>query len=91
MEITPVTPIPRSDRAARSDEQHQQQRAPAPPATPATDVQTSRFEVVTEDGNQIVYRAVDPETGIVLAQVPSEEVRRVAKRLEEMIAEGTMK
>lgn len=48
----------------------------------------SRFEAVSEDGKEIVYRATDPETGIVLAEVPSEEVRRVARRLEQLIAEG---
>jgi hypothetical protein len=90
MEINPVAPVISSAKAPRSDEQHQQRPStPAPP--PAPSAADSRFEVVAEDGTDIVYRAVDPETGAVLAQVPSEEVMRVAKRLEEMIAEGTIK
>lgn len=48
----------------------------------------SHFEMVTEDGNEIVYRAVDPETGFVLAQLPSEEVLRVARKLEELKEKG---
>ncbi len=48
----------------------------------------SHFEMTTEDGNEIVYRAVDPETGLVLAQVPSEEVLRVARKLEELKDKG---
>lgn len=90
MEINPVAPVTSSSQTARSDEQHHHRpsptNTPAPPSNP-----DSRFEVVTEDGNEIVYRAIDPETGAVLAQVPSEEVMRVAKRLKEMIAEGTIK
>jgi hypothetical protein len=62
------------------------QRQPSPDHKP--DPQTSRFEAVLEDGKEIVYRATDPETGLVLVEVPSEEVRRVAERLKQLMSQG---
>ena len=89
MAINPVTPIISDAGTARADEHHHPRpRSSEPNAEPH---EHSRFEAVAENGNEIVYRAVDSETGAVLAQVPSEEVLRVAKRLQEMIAEGTIK
>jgi hypothetical protein len=92
VQIAPVTPVFASAGVAPTDQQSQRRGDPysrghvsEPPAP------TSRFEPVAEDGNEIVYRAVDPETGAVLAQVPSEEVVRVAKKLESMRAEGKIR
>ena len=70
-----------------ADRQQQSSENAGQPHIPEQ-IKPSRFEAVSEDGNEIVYRAIDPETGIVLAEVPSEEVRRVAQRLQQLIAEG---
>lgn len=88
MQVGPVAPVKASE-AARTDQHSPEKRSPSPPDLTTTS--GSRFEVVSEDGIDIVYRTVDPETGVVLAQVPSEDVLRVARRLEELRAEGKLK
>jgi uncharacterized FlaG/YvyC family protein len=50
-----------------------------------------QFKRDFDEDEGVVYRVVDEETGIILAQVPSEEVVRVAKRLQQMLAERANK
>ena len=88
MQIEPVKAVDATTKAAATADR--QQQAPdndAIPTAPET-LKQSRFEAVSDDGKEIIYRAIDPETGILLAEVPSEEVRRVAQRLKQLIAEG---
>jgi uncharacterized FlaG/YvyC family protein len=88
MQVDPVMPVHPTE-AARTDQHSQPKRfAKTPEQTTSS---SSRFEVVSEDGKDVVYRAIDPETGIILAQVPSEEVLRVAQKLEQLRAEGKLK
>lgn len=88
MKVDPVAPI-QPGEATRTGQQSPHKRPAAPPDKTLPPV--SRFEVVSEDGNDVVYRAVDPETGAILTQVPSEEVLRVARKLEELRAQGKLK
>ena len=92
MHIAPVTPVIASAGATPTDQQSPRQGNPFPRGHVSEDpAPSSRFEPVAEDGKEIVYRTLDPETGAVLAQVPSEEVVRVAKKLESMRAEGKIR
>lgn len=91
MQVNPVTPVIGSEGTAHTD-RHPQKRDSSTFHLPMSGSdEASRFKPVAEDGKDIVYRTVDPETGTVLTQVPSEEVLRVAKRLEELITEGKIK
>ncbi len=87
MQLPTIKAVTASSRTAPSERQQSSHNS-ATPKEPLGTLWLSRFEVVSEDGNEIVYRAVDPETGMVLAEVPSEEVRRVAERLQQLMAEG---
>ncbi len=87
MQVGSIKPVNATDNSSATDRQ-QQFSGNASPSTSPEQSNESRFEAVSEDGKEIVYRAIDPETGIVLAEVPSEEVRRVAQRLKQLIAEG---
>ena len=89
MQIGSIKAVNATTQSAHADRQQQSSDDHPGPSSPQ-EPKTSRFEAVSEEGNEIVYRAVDPETGIVLAEVPSEEVRRVAQRLKQLIAEGKM-
>jgi uncharacterized FlaG/YvyC family protein len=92
MQVNSVTPITASTSIAPTD--HNAQRQGSFHAHSPENVQSaaeSRFKPVTEDGKDIVYRTVDPETGAVLTQVPSEEVIRVAKKLEALRTEGKIR
>jgi hypothetical protein len=87
MEIKPITGI--QPLAAAVPQQQSSQ--PGPNSAPHLDpIPDSRFEAVLENGNEIVYRATDPETGLVLMEVPSEEVRRVSERLKQLFQEGKL-
>ena len=85
MQLGAIKPVDATPQSAPAD---RQQQSPDNHPKPTPEDIKSRFEAVSEDGKEIVYRAIDPETGIVLAEVPSEEVRRVAQRLQQLIAEG---
>lgn len=50
-----------------------------------------QFSRVFGESEGVVYRVIDEETGMILTQVPSEEVLRVAKRLQEMLSERKAK
>ena len=90
MEVEPVKRV-QSNSRIESGSREQRRRNPAPPQREHRPEPPSRFEVVAENGNEVAYRTVDPETGLVLSQLPSEEVRRVAARLQQMMDEGTIR
>jgi len=50
-----------------------------------------QFSRVLNEEDDVVYRIVDEETGQILTQVPSEEVLRVAKRLQEILSDRKAK
>ena len=87
MKIDTIAAIDASSRTTAVDRQQQSPHTPLHQSAPQ-DNKKSRFEAVSVNGKEIIYRALDPETGITLAEVPSEEVRRVAERLQQLIAEG---
>jgi hypothetical protein len=50
-----------------------------------------QFSRVLGEDDEVIYRVVDEETGTILTQVPSEEVLRVAKRLQQMLSDRKAK
>ena len=46
-----------------------------------------QFRRILNEEDEVVYRVVDDETGQILTQVPSEEVLRVAKRLQQILSD----
>lgn len=50
-----------------------------------------QFSRILNEEDEVVYRVVDDETGQILTQVPSEEVLRVAKRLQQMLSDRKAK
>jgi hypothetical protein len=45
-----------------------------------------QFSPDLSEENGVVYQLLDTETGMILAQVPSKEVLRVASRLQQLLA-----
>lgn len=50
-----------------------------------------QFSRILNEEDEVVYRVVDEETGQILTQVPSEEVLRVAKRLQQILSDRKAK
>lgn len=86
MEIGDIRPVQSTEKTATADRQSNGDSARTVPAKPRS--QFSRG-FAKEDG--VVYRVVDEETGIILTQVPSEEVLRVAKHLQQMLSDRKAK
>jgi hypothetical protein len=50
-----------------------------------------QFSCVFREDEGAIYQLLDEDTGMVLAQVPSEEVVRVAKRLQQLLSDRKAK
>jgi hypothetical protein len=82
MNIGDVKPVQSIERTGTSENKAGGNDAKKSPAR-----DRSLFSRVLAEGDGVVYQVLDDETGMILAQVPSEEVLRVAKRLQEMLAD----
>ena len=51
---------------------------------PAVQLEPPNTIVCKQDGNTSIYQVLEKESGRVIYQLPSEEVLRVAKKLEEV-------
>ncbi len=86
MEISDIRPVQSTERTATADRQSTGDSPRNIPAKPR-----SQFSRVFAKEDGVVYRVVDEETGIILTQVPSEEVLRVAKHLQQMLSDRKAK
>lgn len=86
MKIGDIRPVQSVERIGTTDRQ---------PGNDAGSTRSLRsrhqFSRVLNEEEDVVYRVVDEETGQILTQVPSEEVLRVAKRLQEMLSDRKAK
>ena len=86
MNIADVKPVQSVERTGTSQNKTGGQDSKKNPAR-----DRSLFSRVLAEGDGVVYQVLNDETGMILAQVPSEEVLRVAKRLQEMLADQKAK
>ena len=85
MDISDVRAVQSVERTATAD-RHSSGNPPG--NVPAKSRQ--QFSRVFNEEDGVVYRVVD-EGGMILTQVPSEEVLRVAKRVQQLLSERKAK
>ncbi len=86
MKIGDIRPVQSVERTRSTDRQ-----SSSDPGNPRSLRQRHQFSRVLNEEDEVVYRVVDDETGQILTQVPSEEVLRVAKRLQEILSDRKAK
>ena len=86
MKIDDIRPVQSVERTATTDRQLNDDSSGSTQAKPR-----NHFSRVFGEDDGVVYRVVDEDTGIILTQVPSEEVLRVAKHLQQILSDRKAK
>jgi hypothetical protein len=86
MEIGDIRPVQSAERTATSDRNSNRN-----PRSIVPTKSRHQFSRIFDEDDGVIYRGVDEEAGLILTQVPSEEVLRVAKRLQQLLSDRKAK